>query len=182
MSATGNGKEDAPRPDVVWGDPVVGSGPVKRGDPKAWMLKVLDSIADEQARETGKTDFAGYRAGFMDAINRMRKAVGGDAAVPSMHLIGADWDALPEEDRSALVGLMRSALDRMRKEDLQEAGWVVPRPVLGCDGSGGFGPPKGSGLLGWRACPGCPKCKTTAEAPDARPDGASRPTPKEAGS
>ena len=28
-----------------------------------------------------------------------------------------------------------------------------------CDGSGGFGPPKGSGLIGWHACPGCARCK-----------------------
>lgn len=28
-----------------------------------------------------------------------------------------------------------------------------------CDGSGGFGPPKDSSLLGWIACPGCARCQ-----------------------
>jgi hypothetical protein len=35
-------------------------------------------------------------------------------------------------------------------------------PRAECDGSGGFGPPKGSGLLGWIACPGCPACRAAA--------------------
>jgi hypothetical protein len=64
-----------------------------------------------------------------------------------------------------IIGKQRAGDDAARILDAP-AGLTVDASAMPCDGSGGFGPPEGSGLIGWARCPGCVNC---AASPDQEP-------------